>query len=153
MAFGFHETTLCFVNSHLAAHQEHVEMRNQNYHEIVEELHLGNSAFDITNHFGHVFWTGDLNYRIDVERSKCCELIEKKDWAALRAADQLINQRDKLGKTFRGWTEGVVAFPPTYRYTRGTKTYNDEVRPLELAQLTDTVGGCRKRVSPRGAIA
>src|SRR4051812_10394255 len=112
VAFYYHETSLCFLNSHLAAHQEHVEARNQNYFEIVEELHLGNGSFDLTNHFSHVFWTGDLNYRIDLERSKCVELIGKKDWESLRAADQLINQRDKLNKAFRGWSEAQLSFPP-----------------------------------------
>lgn len=68
VAFRYHETSLCFLSSHLAAHQEQVDMRNQNYYEIVEELHLGNQAFDLTNHFHHVFWCGDLNYRIDLER-------------------------------------------------------------------------------------
>ena len=43
--------------------------RNQNYRDIIKGLtmslgqkHLGN--FDITNQFHHVFWLGDLNYRV-----------------------------------------------------------------------------------------
>jgi hypothetical protein len=34
----------------------------------VEGIHLGDLAFDITNHFHYAFWCGDLNYRIDMAR-------------------------------------------------------------------------------------
>jgi len=48
----------------------HVSRRNQNYRDIIKGLtmslgqkHL--SLFDITNQFHHVFWLGDLNYRLE----------------------------------------------------------------------------------------
>ncbi|KAH3804671.1 hypothetical protein DPMN_132959 [Dreissena polymorpha] len=44
--------------------------RNQNFRDIVKNLtlNLGQkhlSLFDITSQFQHVFWLGDLNYRIE----------------------------------------------------------------------------------------
>ena len=35
--------------------------------DILKGLNLGHkSAYDLTNQFHHVFWFGDLNYRIDM---------------------------------------------------------------------------------------
>lgn len=42
--------------------------RNQNYTNILRFLNLGDkklNPFDITHRFTHLFWLGDLNYRID----------------------------------------------------------------------------------------
>lgn len=42
--------------------------RQQNYLDILKGLNLGHkSAYDLTHQFHHVFWFGDLNYRIDLE--------------------------------------------------------------------------------------
>ena len=41
--------------------------RQQNYMDILKGLNLGHkTAYDLTNQFHHVFWFGDLNYRIDM---------------------------------------------------------------------------------------
>lgn len=44
--------------------------RNQNYLDILRLLSLGDrqlSAFDISLRFTHLFWFGDLNYRLDMD--------------------------------------------------------------------------------------
>lgn len=44
--------------------------RNQNYSDILRSLALGDkrlSAFDLTLRFTHLFWFGDLNYRLDMD--------------------------------------------------------------------------------------
>lgn len=43
--------------------------RNQNFVDILRLLCLGekNSAFDISLRFTHLFWCGDLNYRLDLD--------------------------------------------------------------------------------------
>lgn len=42
--------------------------RNQNYTNILRFLNLGDkklNPFDITHQFTHLFWLGDLNYRVE----------------------------------------------------------------------------------------
>ena len=42
--------------------------RNQNFLDILSGLNLGmKGVFGITHQFHHVFWFGDLNYRIDLD--------------------------------------------------------------------------------------
>ena len=64
-------TSLAFCTSHLAARPERVKQRNANYREICQGMHLGGVAnMSFTTAFDHVFWFGDLNYRIDRYMSK-----------------------------------------------------------------------------------
>lgn len=47
---------------------EYLCRRNQNYTNILRFLNLGDkklNPFDITHRFTHLFWLGDLNYRVD----------------------------------------------------------------------------------------
>lgn len=118
--FLFHETSLCFVGAHLAAHQEKVENRNHDFMEILKGLDLGEKGVDSE----HTFFMGDLNYRIDLPRDRVVELIEKEDWATLRNADQLISQV-ATDAAFAGYQEEVVNFRPTYRFLRGTNEYDE----------------------------
>eukprot|EP01104_Vermistella_antarctica_P017880 TRINITY_DN6440_c1_g1_i1.p1 TRINITY_DN6440_c1_g1~~TRINITY_DN6440_c1_g1_i1.p1 ORF type:complete len:823 (+),score=144.59 TRINITY_DN6440_c1_g1_i1:161-2629(+) len=124
--FNFDETALCFLGSHLAAHQDKVADRNRDFKEIVKEINIGSKKLDFTAQFNHMFWMGDLNYRIDLPRKKVCELTAKSDWKTLNEHDQL-NKERKAGRVFQGWEEGKVSFRPTYRYLRGTNDYNDEL--------------------------
>lgn len=44
--------------------------RNQNFVDILRLLSLGEKqlgAFDISLRFTHLFWCGDLNYRLDLD--------------------------------------------------------------------------------------
>ncbi|KAG2437045.1 hypothetical protein HYH02_011308 [Chlamydomonas schloesseri] len=43
----------------------------------------------------------------------------------LLAADQLHRER-AAGRVFKGWHEGKITFPPTYKYKVGTHTYNGD---------------------------
>ena len=59
---------VCFVCAHLAAHQgaSYTAARNDNVSEIVQGCRPGDPRTDVLNQFHHVFWLGDLNYRVDL---------------------------------------------------------------------------------------
>ncbi|NXG71299.1 SHIP2 phosphatase, partial [Baryphthengus martii] len=123
VSFLFNGTSFGFVNCHLASGSEKTHRRNQNYSDIVRSLVLGDKrlgAFDLTLRFTHLFWFGDLNYRLDMDVQDILAHLTKKEFEALLVVDQLNLEREK-NKVFLRFREGDISFPPTYRYERGTR--------------------------------
>ncbi|XP_072358001.1 type II inositol 1,4,5-trisphosphate 5-phosphatase isoform X2 [Scyliorhinus torazame] len=122
--FQFHNTTLCIVNSHLAAHTEECDRRNQDYKDICTRMRFIQSTLPLTSlsimKHDTIIWLGDLNYRIchpDVEIIK--KLIAQKDYAKLVKYDQLTKHMEESG-VFQGFQEGNIHFQPTYKYDIGS---------------------------------
>ncbi|XP_019513697.1 PREDICTED: type II inositol 1,4,5-trisphosphate 5-phosphatase isoform X2 [Hipposideros armiger] len=126
--FQFHNTSVCVVNSHLAAHTEEYERRNQDYKDICSRMLFSRgdaslAPVPISKH-DVILWLGDLNYRIeelDVEKVK--KLIEEKDFQTLYAYDQLKTQV-AANAVFQGFTEGKITFQPTYKYDTGSDEWD-----------------------------
>lgn len=116
LALTLRTLRLCFVNAHLAAHQEKLLQRNLHVQEIYRHLRLGVSSLDISNQF-HAVWCGDLNYRIDQEREAVIQLAARRQWARLYEHDQLQSEM-RHGRVFFGFQEAPLAFPPSYKYVR-----------------------------------
>jgi len=72
-----------------------------------------------------IIWLGDLNYRIDssVPDEDIFQLLEMGRIDELAELDQLNIEKDK-GAVFRGFHEGILRFPPTYKFIRGTDVYD-----------------------------
>ncbi|NXD11934.1 SHIP2 phosphatase, partial [Nothocercus nigrocapillus] len=123
VSFLFNGTSFGFVNCHLASGSEKTHRRNQNYSDILRSLVLGDkrlSAFDLTLRFTHLFWLGDLNYRLNMDVQDILTRVTKREFEALLAVDQLNLEREK-NKVFLRFSEGDISFPPTYRYERGSR--------------------------------
>ncbi|XP_065772170.1 type II inositol 1,4,5-trisphosphate 5-phosphatase isoform X2 [Muntiacus reevesi] len=126
--FQFHNTSICVVNSHLAAHTEEYERRNQDYRDICSRMQFcqadpGLPPLTISKH-DVILWLGDLNYRIeepDVEKVK--KLIEEKAFQTLYAYDQLRAQVAAKA-VFEGFSEGELTFQPTYKYDTGSDDWD-----------------------------
>ncbi|XP_069080080.1 type II inositol 1,4,5-trisphosphate 5-phosphatase isoform X3 [Pleurodeles waltl] len=126
--FKFHNTNICVVNSHLAAHVEEYERRNQDFRDICSRMHFSlydsqSSPLTIRKH-EVILWFGDLNYRIkDLELETVKTLIEKKAFDELYKSDQLKLQMDEKA-VFEGFTEGEIKFQPTYKYDTGSDEWD-----------------------------
>ncbi|XP_053492627.1 phosphatidylinositol 3,4,5-trisphosphate 5-phosphatase 1 isoform X3 [Ictalurus furcatus] len=125
VSFMFNDTSFGFVNSHLTSGSEKKIRRNQNYISILRFLNLGDkklNPFDITHRFTHLFWLGDLNYRIELppaEAENIVMKIKQQQYQELLSRDQLTMERAD-GKVFLYYEEEDITFPPTYRLERDT---------------------------------
>jgi len=72
-----------------------------------------------------ILWLGDLNYRIhsSVPDAQVFEMISSAQISELAELDQLNIEKDR-GSVFTGFHEGILHFPPTYKFVRGTDTYD-----------------------------
>ncbi|KZV23932.1 hypothetical protein F511_23293 [Dorcoceras hygrometricum] len=135
-----HQTSLCFVCSHLTSGQKEGDelRRNADVVEILRKtrfprvngIHDEKSPETILEH-DRIIWIGDLNYRIALPYRSAKALIEMQNWRALLEKDQLrIEQR--RGRVFDGWREGKIYFPPTYKYSHNSDRYaGDDMHPKE----------------------
>ncbi|KAI4894359.1 hypothetical protein NFI96_032795, partial [Prochilodus magdalenae] len=126
--FRFHNSDICVVNSHLAAHVEEYERRNQDYKDICSRMlfrqqDMTHLPLTIMKH-STVLWLGDLNYRIsDLEVDHVKDLIIKKDFETLHNHDQLKRQMDEEA-VFVEFLEGEIDFQPTYKYDTGSDQWD-----------------------------
>ncbi|XP_066196718.1 phosphatidylinositol 3,4,5-trisphosphate 5-phosphatase 2 isoform X2 [Sylvia atricapilla] len=123
VSFMFNGTSFGFVNCHLTSGNEKTARRNQNYLDILRLLSLGDkqlSSFDISLRFTHLFWFGDLNYRLDMDIQEILNYISRKELEPLLKVDQLNLEKEKH-KVFLRFGEEEITFPPTYRYERGSR--------------------------------
>ncbi|XP_041483163.1 phosphatidylinositol 3,4,5-trisphosphate 5-phosphatase 1-like isoform X3 [Lytechinus variegatus] len=124
VSFSFNGTSFCFVNCHLTSGTEKCMRRNNNFHDILRGLSLGAkglSLFDLNNQFHHIFWLGDLNYRIDWNVQDVLTNIKGGHYEVLFDHDQLKIEKDQ-GHVFVAFEEDDITFPPTYRYELGHRS-------------------------------
>lgn len=123
VSFQLNETFMCFVNSHLAAHVQEFERRNEDHDEILRRMAFNDGFRNRTILEHHqVFWIGDLNYRLtktddEVIRKNCV-------YENIFYLDQLYVQRVLEKRVFRDFQEGEITFKPTYKYDPGTDNWD-----------------------------
>ncbi|GAV58125.1 Exo_endo_phos domain-containing protein [Cephalotus follicularis] len=126
--FRLHETSFCFVCSHLASGGREGDEKHRNT-DVVDilsrtsfprgsSLHLPQKILD----HDQVIFLGDLNYRISLPESTTRLLVDRREWNALLENDQL--RRELInGQVFGGWHEGKINYAPTYKYYPNSDAY------------------------------
>lgn len=132
------DTTFCFVCSHLAAHEgaKFLQQRNEDVIEIMRnvERNKGKYGLPVMHQYTHLFWMGDLNYRLDLKRvipaaitwshqDRWCyiiDMIANRRFAEIAEFDELIHEM-ALGNVFSGFEEGQITFSPTFKVERGMR--------------------------------
>ncbi|KAK4517642.1 3-dehydroquinate dehydratase (3-dehydroquinase) [Mucor velutinosus] len=137
------DTSVCFVNCHLAAGQSNVLTRNVDVDGILHSARFPVPASttldafkpdsDGTSILDHdtCFLSGDLNYRIGMKRDQVLALLAAEShnkfeaWETLQQEDQLKKQL-ALNPMFRlfGFKEPPILFDPTYKYDQGSEVYD-----------------------------
>jgi len=133
VSMSLHQTSLCFVCSHLASGEKEGDelRRNSDVVEILKNTQFrrlckrsGRRIPERILDHDRVIWLGDLNYRIALSYSEAKKLVEANDWGTLFEKDQL--KTEKESGVFRGWNEGKILFAPTYKYSWNSDNYAGE---------------------------
>jgi len=146
---------MLFATGHLAAHVKNVDARNDDFKRIISGLEAqaparflrpkknpdgSPSECDgsyLLKSMDHVFFAGDLNYRVDLPREyveRCIiDIKDNRSCERLEEADDLMNKllrRDQLlqtiasGRAFPQFSEGKITFLPTFKFDKGTQNYD-----------------------------
>jgi endonuclease/exonuclease/phosphatase family metal-dependent hydrolase len=124
---------VCIVCAHLASGHKGPEPRHRDVAAIQAGLMFPPPAgaaaaapLSIGEH-DFVIWAGDLNYRISMKDEEVHSLIRQADLGTLAAADELTTGQAQ-GRAFAGYVEGALAFPPTYKFDKGTAVYDTSAK-------------------------
>jgi hypothetical protein len=139
----FHATSLCFVCAHFAAGQSQVNERNADYNEITRKITFPMSRS--LNSHEYLFWCGDFNYRVDMDKDEIKELVKLGDYDKILECDQLMKQQQE-GNVFKDFIEGKITFPPTYKYDLFSDDY-DTSEKCRAPAWTDRVLWRRRKQS------
>ncbi|XP_068082117.1 synaptojanin-1 [Anabrus simplex] len=140
----FYSTSLCFVCAHFAAGQSQVSERNADYAEITRKITfpMGRTL----NSHDYVFWCGDFNYRVDMDKDEMKELVKQKNYSKILQHDQLRIQQE-AGNVFKNFIEGDINFAPTYKYDLFSDDY-DTSEKCRAPAWTDRVLWKRRKQIP-----
>jgi endonuclease/exonuclease/phosphatase family metal-dependent hydrolase len=163
--FMVDDTSLCFINCHLAAGQTSANARHNDVAAILEASLLpphrdptvrldsfvgGGDGSMILDH-ELCLLNGDLNYRIDtMSRDTVVAAVKAGNLAKLLERDQLlVARRRNPAFRLRAFEELPIEFAPTYKYDVGTDNYDTSEKrrsPAWCDRLLYRCGGGRGRI-------
>ena len=156
VSLQINDTSVCFVCSHFAAHQQNIERRNEDYRQIRERAfqewingekvsYHDNPNLKLDNH-DCIVWLGDLNYRINMNNQEIRDRLSEvglskheKQFAYddLLKHDQLVHQKNQ-SLIFQGYEEHRITFQPTYKYDNHSDVF-DTSEKMRAPAYTDRV--------------
>lgn len=133
-----------FIAAHLAANENQVHERQDDWHAILRRLDRAAfisrntdriAAVPLFHRYEHVFVLGDLNYRIvppgtdhDDRVKWVRDCVERREWPNLLSADQLTRER-RNGNVFVNFQEANISFAPTFKIDPHTGRYSSSRVP------------------------
>ncbi|CAE7245856.1 INPP5E [Symbiodinium microadriaticum] len=145
VAFHVGNTTMLFVNAHLAAHANKMKERTQNLQRILTDspLRKRKDSSGVHEEYDRVFVMGDLNTRVDASRAQVEEWITEKQFEKCLAKDQLLPLlRSNPGSDSVGFwpefEEAAINFPPTYKFDKHSDIY-DSSKKQRVPSWTDRI--------------
>uniref|UniRef100_A0A0N5B826 IPPc domain-containing protein n=1 Tax=Strongyloides papillosus TaxID=174720 RepID=A0A0N5B826_STREA len=123
ISIEMNNSTVLFINSHLAAGNRETERRNQDFRDITRMTFKDGKT--LTDH-DSVFWLGDLNYRLDtpLTQEEICYMCDTGKFKELLQYDQLTRAKE-IGHVFYGYEEyKEINFLPTYKFDVGTNKWD-----------------------------
>lgn len=138
------DTSFCLVNSHLAAGTSAPARRERDLIEIFDsgpkftrptpgtkKAYIGGGDGTQIADCEILFFSGDLNFRIDLPRARVLDTLAKSPTAIqdLFAHDEL-NQLRRSNPSFRlrKLQEARICFPPTYKYDHNSDEYDTSAK-------------------------
>jgi endonuclease/exonuclease/phosphatase family metal-dependent hydrolase len=134
------DTSLCFINCHLAAGQSQTKDRNTDIttiletavlpterdHSVRQDSYIGGGDGSMIMDHEICILNGDLNYRIDtMGRDTVVNAVKANNLAKLLERDQLLaSKRKNPWFKLRAFDELPITFAPTYKYDVGTDNYD-----------------------------
>ena len=138
--FLLDDSSLGFVNCHLAAGQSNTRHRNEDLATILGtaalpsesnpsrrmDLYVGGGDGSMILDHEICVLNGDLNYRIDsIGRDGVINAIKANNLTKLLERDQLLlSRRRNYGFRLQAFDEAAINFEPTYKYDVGTDRYD-----------------------------
>ncbi|KAK3685848.1 Endonuclease/exonuclease/phosphatase [Podospora appendiculata] len=138
--FMVDDTSMCFINCHLAAGQSSAMQRHNDIAAILEapifpgerdqatriDSYVGGGDGTLILDHEMCLINGDLNYRIDtMSRDTVVAAIKSGNLSKLLERDQLlVARRRNPGFKLRAFDEMPITFAPTYKYDVGTDNYD-----------------------------
>ncbi|CAH8577696.1 unnamed protein product [Heterobilharzia americana] len=129
---------MIFLSCHFTAHMENKRDRLNDYFDIIDHQSFRDEDVNVILDHDYVFWMGDLNFRIDdFKKHEVEEMIRENRYCELLQHDQLTTMKnDKL--LFHDFCEGTISFPPTFKFDKGTDTY-DSSKKQRIPAWTDRI--------------
>ncbi|KAK7080496.1 hypothetical protein SK128_017628 [Halocaridina rubra] len=130
-----HSTSICIVNAHMAAHMDELERRNEDHDCILQRTcfhtNINSPPKTIKDH-DHIYFFGDMNYRINHCDLNVRELASSGQFKQLLEFDQLQQQKN-IKRIFHKFHEGAITFKPTFKYDVDSDEWDSSEKNREPA--------------------
>lgn len=134
---------MCIVCVHLAPHEQNWEQRDEQFHEIIDQV-------DQNGKYDYTIMMGDMNYRNTLPYKDVCDIVKKGDLDTLLKCEQLnVSRFEKKDPVMSQFLEPPIKFPPTFKFDKGSDVY-DTSGKKRVPSWTDRV---LVRTSPPSQVA